>query len=92
MPNDTSMDDYAAQREAQMQPAPAPEAPAIEPAAPSAQEAAIPGTAEQHDPAFDPAAAQPQPESPQHVEQRRARGVQKRIDELTRRAADSDRR
>jgi len=93
MPNEVSMDDYAAQREAQMQPAPAPEAPAIEPAAPSAQEAAIPGTAEPQDPALDPAAAQPQQtESPQHVEQRRARGVQKRIDELTRRAAESDRR
>lgn len=92
MPNDVSMDDYAASREA-MQPAPAPVAPASEPAAPLAQDPAMSGTAKPQDPGHDPAAAPAQqPESPQQQEQRRSRGVQKRLDELTRRAGDADRR
>ena len=86
------MEDYAAQRA--VSPDPAPEAPALEPAAPSAQEPANSGTAEPQETATDPAAQPEAPqESPQQREQqRRARGVQKRIDELTRNAAEANRR
>lgn len=86
MPNEFSMDDYAAQREAS--PEPAPEAPAFEPAAPSAQEAATSGTA---DPTATEPAAQPEV-TPEQQEQRRRNGVQKRFDELTRARAEADRR
>lgn len=92
MPNEVSMDDYVAQRDALSQPEQAPDAPANEPAAPSAQETAIPGTADPQQSATDPAAVPPQQDGPQQQEQRRVRGVQKRIDELTRRAAEADRR
>ena len=93
MPNEApSMEDYAAQREAS--PAPAPDAPALSPAAPSAQDPANSGPADLQQPtADDPAAAPPQqPDTPQQQEQRRNRGVQKRLDELTRARADAERR
>lgn len=94
MPNDNdpfSMDNYVAAREEHFaaQSDPAPVAPAVDPAAPSAQDAANPGPA---DTTADPAAAQPQAPVPEPEQQRRARGVQKRIDELTRRAAEAERR
>lgn len=87
MPDDFSMDSYVAMRDqiagAEVQPAAS--TPAATPAAPApAQDSAASGTATQDPSAADPAAAQPQPpQQPEPPERRRARGVQKRFDELT---------